>query len=110
MIRTTVVALAALTALPAVASAHSNDARLTEQAGMIERGRQDGSITWTEGIRLRKEQRQIERVLADFMADGRLTQKERRIVHGLQNTAESNISAAIDNYRHRIGGLPRVGR
>lgn len=110
MIRTTVLALASLTALPAVAAAHSNDARLTEQAGMIERGRQDGAITWTEGMKLRQEQRQIERVLADFNADGRLTQKERRIVHGLQDTAEASIADAIDNYRHRISGLPRVGR
>lgn len=110
MIRTTALALAALIALPAVAQAHSNDQRMTEQAGLIERGRQDGSITWTEGLKLRQEQRQIARVYADFMADGRLTAQERRIVHGLQNTAERNIYRAIDNSRARLTGLPRVGR
>ncbi len=110
MIRTTTLALAALVALPAMASAHGNDARMTEQAGMIERGRQDGSITWTEGIKLRQEQRQIFRVYDDFMSDGRLTAQERRIVHQLQNEARRNIGKAIDNTRHRIVGLPRVGR
>lgn len=110
MIRTTVLALTALIALPAVASAHSNDARMTEQAGLIERGRQDGSITWTEGIKLRQEQRQIANVYKDFMSDGRLTAKERRVLHRLQNEAQNNIAQAIDNYRHRISGLPRVGR
>lgn len=110
MIRTTALALAALVALPAMASAHSNDARMTEQAGMIERGRQDGSITWTEGIKLRQEQRQIARVYDDFMSDGRLTVQERRIVHQLQNEAQRNIAKSIDNNRHRVVGLPRVGR
>lgn len=110
MIRTTALALTALIALPQVALAHSNDARMTEQAGLIERGRQDGSITWTEGIKLRKEQRQISRVYDDFMSDGGLSAKERRIVHRLQNEAERNIANAIENYRHRISGLPRVGR
>lgn len=110
MIRTTAFALAALMALPTVASAHGNDARMTEQAGMIERGRQDGSITWTEGLKLRQEQRQIARVYADFMSDGRLTTQERRIVHRLQNEAERNIFRAADNNRQRLSVLPRVGR
>lgn len=110
MIRTTALALTALIALPAVASANGNDARMTEQAGLIERGRQDGSITWTEGLKLRQEQRQIARVYDDFMSDGRFTAQERRIVHRLQNEAERNIANAIGNTHHRVLGLPRVGR
>lgn len=110
MIRTTAYALAALIAFPAIAAANANDARMTEQAGLIERGRQDGSITWTEGIALRKEQRQIGRVYDDFMSDGRLTAQERRILHRLQNQAERNILRAADNSRNRLSLLPRVGR
>lgn len=110
MIRTAPLALAALIALPAAASAHSNDARLTEQAGQIERGRQDGSITWREGLRLRQEQRDIARALEEMSADGRLTKQEQRVLHAIQNKAEQSIADEASDGWRRWWVLPRIGR
>ena len=44
--------------------------RQTFQLGQIEQGRQDGSITWREGLRLRAEQQRITRVRNDLEVEG----------------------------------------
>ena len=53
-----------LTLAPATAMANSIDNRQARQADRIEQGRQTGSVTWTEGIKLRAEQRKIARTEA----------------------------------------------
>ncbi|WP_020086841.1 hypothetical protein [Hyphomicrobium zavarzinii] len=110
MIRTATLALAALIAIPAVASAHTIDQRRDWQAEKIEQGRKDGSITWREGIKLRKEQRDIARTESTFKEKGYLTKTERRTLTQMQNKAAHNIRAEKNDSWRRWWLLPRVGR
>ena len=95
---------------PAAASANVIEDRRTEQAGMIERGRENGSITWLEGLKLRKEQREVARVENELSADGRLSHQDRKYLHNLQNKAEDDIASKSSNGWSRPSWLPRVGR
>lgn len=106
----TALALSLLVLTPAVASAHSSETRQTYQLGEIERGRQTGAITWTEGLKLRKEQREISKVEASLKSDGHLSKKDRRVLNKLQTAAEQHIADKATNTRHRATFLPRVGR
>lgn len=107
------IAAALLAATSASAFAHPTkgaiDAREQRQLGQIEQGRQDGSITWTEGLKLRAEQKRIASAEAGFAADGRLSRKERQILDRMQDDAARHITEeANDNHRRRF--LPRFGR
>jgi len=88
------IAASLLIATTAVASAHSTsiDARQAWQAKRIESGRQSGSITWFEGLKLRAEQNRIARRKAKFSADGRLSYSERRKLQRLQHNAARHIT------------------
>ena len=110
MSRIVTLAAGLLVATSATAFAHSNDARQEEQAALIESGRQDGSITWREGLKLRKEQREIDRVEAEFREDGNLTRHERRLLHEMQDEAEEHIASEASDGWHRLWFLPRVGK
>lgn len=92
------------------ALAHSNEARQDEQAQSIEQGRRDGSITWTEGRQLRKDQREIAEVKAAFEADGHLSREEKRVLYKMQNDADARIQAEANDSLHRASFLPRFGR
>ncbi|MFA5948678.1 MAG: hypothetical protein WC807_00180 [Hyphomicrobium sp.] len=101
----------ALTLLaPTAALAYSTADRTNEQFGLIERGRQSGEITWREGLKLRKEQRDIARVENELASDGRLNKREKRILHKLQNKAEDHIVSEANDTYHRAWWLPRLGR
>src|SRR5688500_9617348 len=63
----------ALIATTAAASAASVNDRQDYQAKRIEQGRQSGKITWTEGLKLRAEQKRIANREAQFKSDGYLT-------------------------------------
>ena len=104
-----------LIATSAAALAHtpsraSIDDREQRQLGRIEQGRQTGSITWTEGLKLRAEQRRIAQTEAALAADGRLTKSDRRLVNDLQNDANHSIHAESNDRRQRLWWLPRFGR
>lgn len=92
------------------ASANSASARQTYQLGEIERGRQTGAITWREGLKLRKEQREIAKVEANLKSDGHLSKRDRRELNKLQTAADSHIADKATNRWHRAWFLPRVGR
>ncbi|MEQ1577566.1 MAG: hypothetical protein ABL894_07935 [Hyphomicrobium sp.] len=92
------------------ALAHSNDARIEEQAELIEQGREVGAITWREGRQLRKDQREIARVKAALEADGRLTRNEKHVLFKMQDAAEARIEAEANDSWHRASWLPRFGR
>jgi hypothetical protein len=110
MSRTLALAFAVLAASTAGALAHSNSQHRHDQQSAIELGRQDGSITWREGRRLRRELAEIARVERAFLADGHLSGQERRILREMRRDADALIAAeANDNY-HRWSILPRVGR
>ena len=113
MLKTTLATLTLLIATIAVngtASAHSSDARLAEQAQSIEEGRRDGSITWREGRELRKDQREIAVVKAEFEADGHLSRSEKKILFKMQDAAEGHIESEANDNWHRARWLPRFGR
>lgn len=113
MSRIALIATVALLATSATAFAHETkatiDARELRQLGQIELGRQDGSITWTEGMKLRAEQKRIAATEAAFMEDGHLTKREKRVLRRMQDEAAQHIKEeASDSQRRRF--LPRFGR
>lgn len=112
--KTSFIVAALLIATTAGASAHSTkynvDARQDRQADAIERGRETGAITWKEGLKLKKEQREIAETEAQFRADGRLSKGERQILKNLQDEAASHIAEEKQDGWKRPSWLPRVGR
>lgn len=103
-------ALALLTLAPVTAMAGSVDDRQTYQLGKIERGRENGSITWREGLKLRAEQRRIAHAEADLSSKGYLTRSERRTLNRMQNKAANHIAEETYDAKERPSWLPRVGR
>ncbi|MBN8912777.1 MAG: hypothetical protein J0H65_12145 [Rhizobiales bacterium] len=110
MNRTIPLALLLSMAVPAIASAGPVDNRMDRQAARIEHGRQTGSITWTEGIKLRAEQNRIARNKARMESKGYLTRSDRARLAEMQNDASQNIRQKSHNRLHRLWGLPRVGK
>jgi Tfp pilus assembly pilus retraction ATPase PilT len=110
MSKITLIAVGLLFATTAVASAHSNEARFEEQNDVIEQGRQDGTITWREGLKLRKQQSVIAKRRDQLIADGSLSKKDRRELHALQNVAEDTIVREQNDSWRRLWWLPRVGK
>jgi hypothetical protein len=92
------------------AFAHSNEARLDDQAAMIEAGRRNGAITWSEGLRLRKEQAGIVRVKEVLAADGRLSHDDKRVLSRMQDEAEAHIVKESADRWHRLWWVPRFAR
>src|SRR5471030_2824703 len=111
MLKHFIVAASALATMSITANANSLDERQTFQYGRIEQGRQDGSITWREGLRLRAEQRHIAR-LKEELEDrhGHLGRSNARAIRSLQNDASEDIEAAAENAHYRPSWLPRVGK
>jgi len=110
MLRTTTLALAALIAIPAVAGAHTFDERQSWQADKIEQGRKSGSITWREGIKLRKQQNDIARTEQALKTDGYLSKSDRAKLAKMQNEAAADIRAEKTDGWRRWWLAPRVGR
>lgn len=92
------------------ALAHSNEARMDEQAAQIEVGRRNGAITWGEGRKLRKEQTEIARVKEVLEADGKLSREDRRVLYRMQDKAEDNILSQSSDRWHRPWWVPRFVR
>ncbi len=112
---TVLIATALLAATSAQALAYTPrhaeiEARLQRQLTEIERGRDNGTITWTEGIKLRAEQRRIAAYEASLEADGKLSVSDRRELTALQNSAHQDIEAKKNNGWSRLWWLPRFGR
>lgn len=115
MIARTLLTLALIAGAAAAASAHDTDktaidAREQRQLGRIEQGRQDGSITWREGLKLRSEQKFIATREQQMLADGKLSKAEKRELERLQNEASGDIREAATNDHRRLSWLPRFGR
>ena len=98
--------LALLTLAPVTAMANSIDDRQANQAYKIERGRQTGSVTWTEGIKLRAEQRKIARTEAQLKSDGYLSKSDKRTLTKMQNKAGKDIYAEKHDGLRRVEWLP----
>ncbi|MGD9671215.1 MAG: hypothetical protein AB7U75_19570 [Hyphomicrobiaceae bacterium] len=104
---------AILAATTAAASAHSVrpiDHESHSQSHRIEKGRQTGQITWREGLKLRAEQREISRLRAQYLADGKLTGREYRDLRSRQKSASWHIVNEKHDGWRRPRFLPRVGR
>lgn len=92
------------------ASSRQIHERQDRQADRIEDGRRAGSITWREGMKLRAEQRRIQRVEHDFRRDGYLDRQERRILTNMQDRASARIRHERRDSWRRAWWAPRVGR
>lgn len=103
-------AATALVATTAAASADSIERRQERQAERIEHGRESGKITWTEGLKLRAEQRRIARTEQAYRDKGYLTRSERRELHHKQDAAAEHIYEKKHNGWYRAWWAPRVGR
>ena len=111
--KTLIATAALLTAATTAASAHPVrpiDRTLDQQAQKIEEGRRTGQITWTEGKKLRAEQREIARLLDTYLSDGTLTRREFRDLRARQKAAAWHIINEKHDGRRRPKFLPRVGR
>ena len=97
-------------ATPSLALAATFDDRQAAHAERIERGRDNGSITWTEGIKLRAEQNRIARTKAQLEADGYLSKSDRNTLADMQRQASQNIRAERSDGWHRLFNLPRDGK
>ena len=100
----------AFIATTAVASAASINDRQDYQANRIEQGRKTGKITWTEGLKLRAEQKRIANKEAQYKSDGYLSKSERRSIRYMQNDAAEHIADEKNDGRRRVWWLPRVGK
>lgn len=104
------IATTLLIATTAGASAASVKATQKNQANRIEQGRETGKITWTEGLKLRAEQRRIAAKKAAYRADGYLSTGERRNLKNMQAKASEHIADEKTDGWRRAGWLPRVGK
>lgn len=92
------------------ADAHSNEARIEEQAAEIEAGRRNGTITWREGRELRKEQTAIAEAKETLEADGHLSRADKHVLFKMQDEAEEHIREEETDSWRRPWWLPRFGR
>jgi hypothetical protein len=105
-----VIAAAIVATSSSLASANSIDRRQANQIERIEDGRNNGTITWREGIKLRREQAVIARTEAQFKADGYLSRDEKRALTQLQDKASHDIAHETTDGWRRAWWLPRFGR
>lgn len=99
-----------LVAMTAAASADTISRRQDYQADRIEQGRRTGTITWTEGLKLRAEQKRIARTEEAYRDKGYLTRSDRRDLRHMQNEASAHITQKKTNSWYRAWWAPRVGR
>jgi uncharacterized protein HemX len=100
----------ALAATTVAASAGSINRAQDRQYDRIEQGRKSGSITWTEGLKLRAEQNRIKSKEAQFRSDGYLSRGERGELRSMQRQASKNIANEKYDGKARPSWLPRVGK
>lgn len=110
MKRVASLALVLSVAVPSLAAAASFADRQEAQANRIERGRENGSIRWTEGIKLRAEQNRIARTKTRLEADGGLSRSDRITLSNMQDDAAQSIRAERNDKWRRLFNLPRVGK
>ena len=94
------------------ASAHARynfERRIDYLAQKIESGRRLGSITYTEGLRLRRLVRNARDLLQSFEADGVLSSYERRTLRRELDEVLVRIQEERRDSQRRPGFLPRIG-
>ncbi len=109
---TKIISLAAglLVATSATAFASVIDDRQEAQARKIEIGRETGAITWREGLMLQKEQREIARLEAEFLGDGKFSKSEKRTLNEMLDEAAQHIAFESTDGWHRLWFMPRFGK
>jgi hypothetical protein len=92
---TLVLALAAIAALPGIATAGNRDPGVNQrqhhQHDRIAQGVHSGSLTQDEAKGLREEQRSIRHEERQYKSDGALTRDERKDLHQDLNAASRNV-------------------
>jgi uncharacterized protein HemX len=109
MKKVALIATTLLVATAGAASAHGVNGTQERQAARIEYGRETGKITWTEGLKLRAEQRRIARTEAEFRSDGYLSKSEYRKLKVMQKNAGHHISKEKSDGWKRAWWMPRFG-
>ena len=109
MKKSVLAAAAALVATTGIASAHGINQKQANQYSRIEQGRQTGKITWTEGLKLRAEQKRIAHLEALYRSDGYLSPSERRQLRATQNNASEHIAHEKHDGWKRAWWMPRFG-
>lgn len=114
-IKLSLIAAGLVAAMSTGALAHSLEDRVEDrqawQQKRIEEGRKSGEITWTEGIKLRREQRKIEAAEKAFLADdGRIDRQEFKQLKAMQDEASKHITSESHDAKHRPSWLPRIGK
>lgn len=71
--------------------------REAAQERAIAVGRENGSLTWWERYRLVREQRRIEKLDAQILADGKITRHEYYALKAAQNDARNHINEDAHN-------------
>jgi hypothetical protein len=99
-----------LVATSATAFASVIDDRQEAQGRKIEIGRETGAITWREGLMLQKEQREIARLEAEFLGDGKLSKPEKRTLNEMLDEAAQHIAFESSDRWHRLWFMPRFGK
>jgi hypothetical protein len=103
----------AVAATPAGADEYGRsgfDLRYSQQMRAIEDGRREGSITFSEGNRLRALQRNIIATRKHLLTDGYLSPDDRRLLRRMQDEAGDEIAELGTNRRKRAWFAPRFGR
>lgn len=103
--------LCLIVAVPAQAGYGHNGGRIFDrmerQQARIEHGIENGELTRKEVKKLKKQQRRIRHLAREFRDDGRLSKKERRILHNKLDKASSRIREFKHNedvrYREHLG-------
>lgn len=104
------IAFGVLAATSSIASAATIDQRQAHQMNRIEDGRNAGTITWREGLKLRREQARIARTESQFKSDGHLSRDEKRALTEMQNKAAYGIVRQSNDGWRRAWWMPRFGR
>lgn len=93
--------LAASSASAAERWRYEADKRQARQHDLIREGRQMGTLTWFETMKLRREQVRIARMERAFRADGHLSWQERQTLRYAQDNATQHIFEHRNNARVR---------
>jgi hypothetical protein len=88
---TVAVTTIALTLPASAASLKEIERREQAQADAIKAGRKDGSLTFVESYRLKREQKRIDELEHRALADGKLTKGEMKAIKTAQDDAGRHI-------------------
>ena len=107
---TALVAIAASTSASAQSAASRLEAREAKIEHRYAASRRNGSVTYFEGLRVRRQLASYRALKQAYSRDGKLTRQERRLLSQKLRATGASLHASRTNGRHRSALLPQVGR